>query len=405
MMIRLLAMLLLCGGALVPCQAPADPRAKPEALPLAKGQRFVFLGDSITHQGYWVEPLELMLMVSRPELDLEFFNAGVGGDSVAQGLWRLDSEVIARKPDIVTVLFGMNDGRYVDHDARLLATFENDLDALVARIAKETKARIVVLGPTYFDDLPREGKLKRPFYNDVLRKFEGAARRIAEAHKSCFVALNEPMRIGTTELRKADPKATLVPDGVHPEVAGGYAIASAIAAELWKDPPPVEITLTPTADGGNEHVVRIPRIAFPIPPEAKKVAQLSGLESRFNRFVLKGVGIGAGNRTLQVDGKPLGTWTASQLVEGVAVGELAEAPWRRRGEELWALAEQRRKLIRNEIRDKVAAIKREIKDERQRQESYAKIHHQLATSWARVAELEKRMHALCAPFEVKITVQ
>jgi len=389
---------------LAPVLAQADPRSKPELLPLEKGQRILFLGDSITHQGHWVNALELLTMTTRPELGLRFFNAGVGGDKVTHGLARLEKEVVASKPDVVTVLFGMNDAGYVADDARLLQTFEKDLDELVQRLKKETSARVVLLGPTFYDDQSSDPKKKRPWYNETLLKFQAATERVAEAYKVLFLGLNDPMRRVTDELRKKDPKATLSPDAVHPETAGGYAIAGAIAKELWKDPAPVELMLTPTADGGPDHVLRIPRIVFPIPPEARAVADLTKLDERLNNFVLRAVGVGGGKLAVIVDGKKIGAWQASELATGVRVGNLPEAPWCSRAQELWGLAEQRRKFIGKEIRAKVAAIKA-IKDEKQRLEAYSKIHAQLEKPWARVHALEEEMGRLCAPFDVRVVIQ
>lgn len=385
----------------VPCFAQADPREKPEVLPLAKGQRLLFLGDSITHQGFWVCPLEVLLMTTRPELGLEFVNAGIGGDRVVHGAARFESEVLARKPDVVTVLFGMNDGNYQPEDARLLQTYEKDLDGLVGRITKETGARVVVFGPTLYDDAANDPKKRKPFYNGVLLRFQAAAERVAEAYKAVFCELNAPMQRVTDELRKADPKATLCPDAVHPKVAGGFAIADAIARALWKDPPSVDLMVTPAADGGNEHTLRIPRICFPIPPEAQAVAKVTRLAERLNRFTLRGIGAGRGQVQVLIDGKKIGVWSAADLMKGVDVGSAADAPWCTRAQELWSLAEQRRKLVAEEIRNKVAAIKG-IKDEKQRAEAYAKIHGQLAPSWAKVRELEGRMASLCKPFDVRL---
>lgn len=387
--------------ALAPCQGQADPREKPELLPLTKGQRIVFLGDSITHHGHWVSALEMLLMVTRPELQLTFVNAGIGGDRVAHGLARLKDDVVAMKPDVVTVLFGMNDAGYVAEDARLLQTYEKDLDSLVGRLRKETSARIVVFGPTFYDDGANDPKKKKPFYNDVLLKYQGACERVAEAYKAVFCGLNDPMRRMTEELRKKDPKATLSPDAIHPETAGGFTIADAIARELWKDPKAVDLLVGPSADGGADHVLRVPRIALPLPAEVKVVAEIGKLEARYNAFTLRAVGVGSGKLAVLVDGKKIGVFTSSELATGVPVGALPEAPWCSKAQELWNLAEQNRKLVNKDLRGKVAAIKG-IKDEKQRAEAYAKVHAQLAPVWAKVHEAEAKMAALCAPFDVKV---
>ena len=41
--------------------------------------------------------------------EITAFNAGVGGETAADGLNRIESDVVAKNPDIVTVCFGLND--------------------------------------------------------------------------------------------------------------------------------------------------------------------------------------------------------------------------------------------------------------------------------------------------------
>ena len=40
---------------------------------------------------------------------VEIVNAGIGGNTTAGGLKRMDADVLANRPDIVTILFGVND--------------------------------------------------------------------------------------------------------------------------------------------------------------------------------------------------------------------------------------------------------------------------------------------------------
>ena len=79
---------------------------------LRKGDRIIFLGDSITEQQLYTNYVEAYLASRYPELKLTFFNAGWGGDTAPGGCNRLDRDVLALKPDVVTICYGMNDGGY-----------------------------------------------------------------------------------------------------------------------------------------------------------------------------------------------------------------------------------------------------------------------------------------------------
>ena len=85
-----------------------------------------FLGDSVTHGAFeciqgetagctfdfdavYHERLRRMLLEINPWLPVSIINAGVAGDNAPMGLARLERDVIAHKPHICVVNFGLND--------------------------------------------------------------------------------------------------------------------------------------------------------------------------------------------------------------------------------------------------------------------------------------------------------
>ncbi len=68
----------------------------------------VFFGDSITKE--YVSQFEKTFKNQYPEVDAEFINAGVVGETSRDGLKRLP-ELLDKKPDVVIIGFGMNDWR------------------------------------------------------------------------------------------------------------------------------------------------------------------------------------------------------------------------------------------------------------------------------------------------------
>jgi len=70
----------------------------------------VMLGDSTTDQGLpWVVLKELNQKLKIPLSRKRMINAGKGGDNATSALRRLELDVLAHKPNIVTVSFGLND--------------------------------------------------------------------------------------------------------------------------------------------------------------------------------------------------------------------------------------------------------------------------------------------------------
>jgi len=81
-----------------------------------KGDRIVFLGDSITQQYQYSSTIELYLTTRFPKWDLTFLNAGISGDRASGGSRRFQNDVLAEHPTAVTIDFGMNDGGYGKFD-------------------------------------------------------------------------------------------------------------------------------------------------------------------------------------------------------------------------------------------------------------------------------------------------
>ena len=78
-----------------------------------KGIKIVCLGDSIT-LAKRVKPKESFIGLlgekfKKEAHPVQFKNAGIGGDTTAEAIRRLNQTVLAFQPDIVTIMFGCND--------------------------------------------------------------------------------------------------------------------------------------------------------------------------------------------------------------------------------------------------------------------------------------------------------
>ena len=96
--------------------------------------RIGFFGDSITEGCFeivtingkteilrdksacYATRLENALRHEYPETELSFFNAGLSGHAVEDGLGRIQSDVLDQNPDLVITCFGLNDVYYRDAD-------------------------------------------------------------------------------------------------------------------------------------------------------------------------------------------------------------------------------------------------------------------------------------------------
>ncbi len=88
------------------------PAAAQTIRPFKAGDRVVFTGNSITDGGHYHSYIWLYYMTRFPGQRITVYNAGIGGDVSKQILERMDGDVFAKKPTVVTLTFGMNDTGY-----------------------------------------------------------------------------------------------------------------------------------------------------------------------------------------------------------------------------------------------------------------------------------------------------
>src|SRR5690349_23688471 len=86
--------------------------ADDSGLSLKKGDRIVFLGDSITQQGAgpkgYVTLIRKELEEKHPDLNAEVIGAGISGNKVPDLQRRLDKDVLQKKPTVVVIYIGIN---------------------------------------------------------------------------------------------------------------------------------------------------------------------------------------------------------------------------------------------------------------------------------------------------------
>jgi len=121
-----------------------------QKLRAGKSLRLVAFGDSIAAGGDASEPDLIFwarwagaLRQKYPRSNIEAINGATGGDSTVQGLERLQSKVLAQKPDLVLLGFGMNDHNREGYGVPLQAFVEN-LRLMIDRIRADSHAEIIL---------------------------------------------------------------------------------------------------------------------------------------------------------------------------------------------------------------------------------------------------------------------
>ena len=138
--------------------------------------KIVAFGDSITAGGNASRPALIFwrrwadeLQRKYPRARITAVNGATGGDTTVQGLQRLQSKVLAEKPDLVLIGFGMNDNNV---GSVPLPQFKQNLEEMVARIRAQTGAEIIL-----FSAFPPNPRWK--FGSHHMADYAAATARVA----------------------------------------------------------------------------------------------------------------------------------------------------------------------------------------------------------------------------------
>ena len=219
-------------------QAMAGHHSKKAKATLKKGGVMVFQGDSITDagrnkkepkpneqksfgKGYaWMAGSQLL--ISNPDHKLTLHNRGISGNKVHQLAARWDKDCLEIKPDVLSILIGVNDiwhkrnGKYDGTPA----VYERDYDALLARTrAALPDAELVVCEPFVL----LCGSVDESWFPEF-DEYRAASRRVAEKHGARFVPFHSMFEAAL----RAHPAEHWARDGVHPTRAG-----AALMAKEW----------------------------------------------------------------------------------------------------------------------------------------------------------------------------
>jgi len=159
------------------------------------------------------------LLAERPAAGLKIYSRGISGNKVFQLAERWEADCIALKPDVVSILIGVNDiwhrlnGQYNG----TVEVYEKDYRALLERTRQALPGvRLVVCEPFVL----RCGAVNDKWFPDF-DVYRAAAKRIATEAKAVLI----PFQSMFDEAARKAPPAHWAADGVHPTMAGAYLMA------------------------------------------------------------------------------------------------------------------------------------------------------------------------------------
>ena len=222
-------------GIISSCSLSGDNKNK---LSLTNNSVILFQGDSITDagreknrelannaqsfgQGYAFLAASQMLE-KLAEKQLNIYNRGISGNKVHQLADRWDKDCLALKPDVLSILIGVNDywhtrgGNYNG----TVEIYENDYRELLKRTKQDLpNVQLVLCGPFYI----LETTAVDESWIEPMKKYQAAARKIADEFDALWVPFQ---KVFDEAIKHADGKYWAA-DGVQPTMAGSQLMAQA----------------------------------------------------------------------------------------------------------------------------------------------------------------------------------
>ncbi|MBC8097730.1 MAG: SGNH/GDSL hydrolase family protein [Akkermansiaceae bacterium] len=207
------------------------------------GTRILFQGDSITdgNRGRSADPNHILghgyafIVAAKygaayADRKLEFMNRGISGNTVPDLEKRWQTDTLDLKPDVLSVLIGVNDNsRNVPPDA-----FEQKYDQLLAAVkAVNPNIRLVLCEP--FTLAVGSRKTNWETWNAGLRQRQEIVARLAKKHDAAWVRFQRVF----DDACKAAPAEYWIWDGVHPTYSGHQLMADEwvrAVREKWPEP-------------------------------------------------------------------------------------------------------------------------------------------------------------------------
>jgi lysophospholipase L1-like esterase len=216
----------------------AMPKGKIKAIKLLRDQVILFQGDSITDSGRNKEDTGFntarnlgsgypmlagaALLNKYEALNLKVYNKGISGNKVYQLAERWDKDCLDLKPDVLSILIGVNDlwhklnGTYNG----TIEIYRNDYIALLERTMKALpNVKLIICEPFAVNGVKAVDDKWYPEFYD----YQKSAREIAKQFRATFI----PFQSVYDEAQKRAPGSYWTGDGVHPTLAGAQLMAKA----------------------------------------------------------------------------------------------------------------------------------------------------------------------------------
>jgi lysophospholipase L1-like esterase len=311
-----------------------------------QGDRWVAVGDSITHTGLYPRFIELFLLTRFPSQQLKMVNVGIGGDTAAGALRRFDWDILAEKPTVVSVMFGMNDvnrSLYLGAEAenrrnpersKRIAAYSANLRQIVEKMHSQG-IRVILVTPSPTDDTRAGVPPVQWQVNEGLAQCAAIVRSLGKEFRLPTVDFHASMRALNERRQKDDPSATLIgPDRIHPGPVGHLVMTHLFLQEIFGKSSVSSVVIDPenpnsvqvrnaalnNLEAGFEAVrfsLKGKALPFPVPESASAALDVVPFNDDFNTELIRITGFPPGAYELRINGGKVGVFSSQEWNAGI----------------------------------------------------------------------------------------
>ncbi|HMI64299.1 MAG TPA: SGNH/GDSL hydrolase family protein [Puia sp.] len=332
--------------------------------PFQAGERVIFVGNSITEAGYYESYIWLYYMLHFPGRRITVYNGGIGGDRAKNILDRFDDDVLPKKPTTICLTFGMNDSGYFEFlagNADSTATMRvkesaHYFEAIREKLKKYSPAKKIMISSSLYDETVKNPKNYFPKKSLAMQQIAAFQEKAASDEHWGFVDFLRPMTEITLREQKKDSSFTLTgSDRIHPGNAGHFVMAWLFLKQQGLAGKPVADVVIDAKTGKTELSENcqisslsvnpgrgqlqfdylanslpypqdsVPRL-FENPHRQTEALGVIPFNEEMNREKLAIRGLGEGDYSLTMDGRPIGKWTGAELGKGIDLAALKNTP-------------------------------------------------------------------------------